>query len=149
MGLIANVSDDRIQMIGYTDTVSYIKDTTTYEYYIISTMSMFESVEGQALGALETSIQNETYDEVLSQCLGRVVSGVSGSFTTTRSDLPTSDTISMSTLLESTDGPTTTPTPPPTRLDENCKHCRYFEMSKDKYCCFVLYMVLDVSLCIY
>ena len=129
MGLIANVSDDSIQLIGYTESVSYMKDTTTYEHYIRSTMSMCESVEGQALGALETSIQNETYDEVLSQCLGRVVSGVSGSFTSTRRGLPTSDTIWMSTLLESTDGPTTTPTPSPTRLDENCKHCRYFEIS--------------------
>jgi hypothetical protein len=129
MGLIAYVSDDSIQLMGYTETVSYTEDTTTYEYYIRSTMSMCESVEGQALRALETSIQNETYDEALSQCLGRVVSGVSGSFTSTRSGLPTSDTMSMSTLMESTDGPTTSPTPPPTRLDENCKHCRYFEMT--------------------
>ena len=48
MGLIANVSDDSIQLIGYTETVSYMKDTTTYEYYIRSTMSMCESVEDQA-----------------------------------------------------------------------------------------------------
>ena len=127
MGLIANVSDDSIQLIGYTETISSMKDTTTHEYYIRSTMSMCESVEGQALGALETSIQNETYDEVLSRCLERVVSGVSGSFTTTR--LPTSDTISMSSPMELTGEPTATPTPPPTRLNENCKHCRYFEMS--------------------
>jgi hypothetical protein len=129
MGLIANVSDGSIQLIGYTETVTYTKDTTTYEYYIRSTMSVCESVEGQALRALETSIQNEIYDEVLSQCLGRVVRCISGSFTSTRSGLPTSDTIWMSNLLESTDGPTTSPTPPPTRLVENCKHCRYSEMS--------------------
>ena len=110
MGLIANVSDDSIQWIGYTETVSNIQDTTTYVYHIRSTISMCESVEGQALRALEASMQNETYDEVLSQCLGRVVSGVSGSFTSTRSVLIASDTVSMSTIMESTGGPTTSPT---------------------------------------
>ena len=129
MGLIANVSDDSIQLIGYTETISSMKDTTTHEYYIRSTMSMCESVEGQALRALETSIQNETYDEVLSQCLGRVVTGVSGRFTLTRSALLTSDIISMSSLMALTGEPTTTsPTRSPPRVIEQCKIYRCFEM---------------------
>ena len=129
MGLIVNVPEDSIQWIGYTETGSHIKDTTIYEYHIRSTMSMCESVEGQALRALEASIQNETYDEVLSQCLGRVVSGVSGRFTSTRSALLTSDTISMSSLMALTAEPTMSPTRPPTRVTEKCKIYRYFEMS--------------------
>ena len=129
MGLIVNVPDDSIQMIGYTETGSNIKDTTIYEYHIRSTISMCESVEGQALRALEASIQNETYDEVLSQFLGRVVSGVSGRFTSTRSAFLTSDIISMSSLMALTGEPTTSPTRPATRVIEQCKIYRYFEIS--------------------
>ena len=130
MGLIVNVSDDSIQLIGYNETVTHIESAAIFEYHIRSTISMCESVEGQALRALEASIQNETYDEVLSQCLGRVVSGVSGSFTSTRSVLPTPNTVSMYALMESTDGPTASPTRRPTRAFENSKkYC-------DRYCVF-------------
>ena len=121
MGFVTNVSDDSIQWIGYAETVSNIQDTTTYVYHIRSTISMCERVEGQALRALEASIQNETYDEVLSQCLGRVVSGVSSMFTSTRSGLISSNIVSMSTRMESTGGPTTSPTPRPTRANEHSK----------------------------
>jgi hypothetical protein len=129
MGFFVNVPDDRIQLIGYTETGSNIKDTTIYEYHIRSTISMCESVEGQAFRALEASIQNETYDEALSQCLGRAVSDVSGRFTSTRSGMPTSDMISISSLMELTGEPTTSPTLPPIRVLERCKIYRYFEMS--------------------
>ena len=130
MGLIANVSDDSIQWMVYNETVSYIESAAIFEYHIRSTISMCENVEGQALRALEASIQNETYDEVLSQCLGRVVSGVSGSFTSTRSVLLTLDTVSMYALMESTDGPTASPTRRPTRAFEHSKkYC-------DRYCVF-------------
>jgi hypothetical protein len=130
MGLIVSVPDDSIQLIGYTETGSNIKDTTIYEYHIRSTISMCESVEGQALRALEASIQSETYDEVLSQFLGRVVGGVSGRFTSTRSALLTSDIMSMTSLMGLTGEPTTSPTRPPTRVTEKCKIYRYFEMSQ-------------------
>ena len=128
MGRIVNVPDDSIQLIGYTETGSNIRDTTIYEYHIRSTISMCENVEGQALRALEASIQNETYDEALSQFLGLVVSGVSGRFTSTRSTLLTSDTISMSSLTKPTGKPTTSPTrpPTPTRVTKRCKIYRYF-----------------------
>ena len=114
MGLIANASVDSMQLIGYNETVTYIDDATVYEYRIISTISICESVEGQARRALEASIQKETFDEVLSQCLGRAVTGVSGIFTSTRSALPALGAPSMSsTLIELTDAPVTSPTPQP------------------------------------
>ena len=122
MRLIVNVSadTDSFQWIGYKETVTYIDDATIYEYHIRCTISMCESVEDQTRRALEASIQNETYDEALSQCLGRVVSGVSGSIASTRSALPALDTISISSaLMESTDGPTKRPTRQPTRIAEN------------------------------
>ena len=146
MGLVANMSDDSIQLIRYIETVSNTEDTKTYEYHIRSTISLSASVEGQALRAFEASIQNETYDEALSQCLGRVVSGVSGRFTSTRSGLLLSDTITMSTLMESTDGPTTSPTRQPTRLYEHCKIYRCLEMSYDECYYFMEFIVLDYLL---
>ena len=121
-GLIANASVDSMQLIGYNDTVTYIDDATVYEYRIISTISICESVEGQARRALEASIQKETFDEVLSQCLGRAVTGVSGIFTSTRSALPALGAPSMSsTLIELTDAPVTSPTPQPARATNDGK----------------------------
>ena len=91
MRLIVNASadTDSFQWIGYNETVSYVESAAVYEYHIRCTISMCESVEGQTRRALEALIQNETYDEVLSHCLGRVLSGVSSSFASTRSALPT------------------------------------------------------------
>ena len=85
MELIANMSanTDSFQWIGYNETVSYVESAAIYEYHIRCTISMCESVEGKTRRALEASIQNETYDEVLSHCLGRVLNGVSGSFAST------------------------------------------------------------------
>ena len=129
--LIANMSAnaDSFQWIGYNETVSYVESAAVYEYHIRCTISMCESVEGQTRRALEALIQNETYDEVLSHCLGRVLSGVSSSFASTRSALPTLDTVLISsTLMESTDGPTACPTPRSTWVFKNGeKHC-------DEYC---------------
>ena len=123
MGLIANASVDSMQLIGYNETVTYIDDATVYEYRIISTISICESVEGQARRALEASIQKETFDEVLSQCLGRAVTGVSDIFTSTRSALPALGAPSMSsTLMESSDAPVTSPTPQPARATNNGKN---------------------------
>lgn len=99
MGLIANASVESIQLIGYNETVTYIENATVYDYCIRSTICICESDEGQAHRALEASIQRETYDEVLSQCLGRVVNGVSGSFTSTRSALPALGASLMSSTL--------------------------------------------------
>ena len=123
MGLITNASVDSMQLIGYNETVTYIDDATVYEYRIRCTISICESVEGQARRALEASIQKETFDEVLSQCLGRAVTGVSGIFTSTRSALPELGAPSMSsTLIELTDAPVTSPTPQPARATNDGKN---------------------------
>ena len=123
IGLIANASVDSMQLIGYNETVTYIDDATIYEYCIRCTISICESVQGQAHRALEASIQKETFDQVLSQCLGRAVTGVSGIFTSTRSALPAQGAPLMSsTLMESTDAPVTSPTPQPVRGANNGKN---------------------------
>ena len=123
IGLIANASVDSMQLIGYNETVTYIDDATVYEYCIRCTISICESVQGQAHRALEASIQKETFDQVLSQCLGRAVTGVSGIFTSTRSALPAQGAPLMSsTLMESTDAPVTSPTPQPARATNNGKN---------------------------
>ena len=123
IGLIANASVDSMQLMGYNETVTYIDDAIVYEYCIRSSISICESVEGQAHRALEASIQEETFDEVLSQCLGRAVTGVSGIFTSTRSALPAQGApLVSSTLMESTDVPVTSPTPQPARATNNGKN---------------------------
>ena len=118
--LSVNVLADSFRWVAYTETVSYFEGATVYEYNVRSTISVCESHEGQALTALEALIQNETYDEVLSRCLGRDVTGVSGSFTSTSTStstpatLPISNAISVFALMESTDRPSGTPTRQPT-----------------------------------
>ena len=124
MGLIANASVDSIQLIGYNETITYIEDATVYDYCIRSTICICESDEGQAHRALEASIQRERYDEVLSQCLGRAVTGVSGSFTSTRSALPALGASPMSSTVA--EFPTQQPTRP--RRTKNSK--KYYDTAK-------------------
>ena len=124
MGLIANVSADSIQPIGYDESITNVDSEAVYEYYVRSTISIWEGVEGQARRALEASMENATYDEVLSQCLGRIVTGVSGSFKSTPGALPALDSMSVSTLMESTDGPAMSPTPRSTlEINNGKKYC--------------------------
>ena len=89
VGLIANVSADSIQLKEYSeyylDTVGAMLD----EYRISGTMTICESNQGQALIALNASIQEKTYDKALSKCLGTTnVILAAVSFTPLRADRP-------------------------------------------------------------
>ena len=79
-GLVANVSADSIQLIGYSEDFIDIVGATPDEYTISSTMIICESVAGLALIDLKASIQRKSYDLVLSNCLGTSVNLVAGSF---------------------------------------------------------------------
>ena len=102
VGLIANVPANSIQLKDYSeyylDNVGAILD----EYRISGTMTICEINQGQALLALNASIQEKTYDKALSKCLGSNASLVTASFTLLRADKPSWS-------------PTPQPTPPPTQ----------------------------------
>ena len=104
VGLIANVSAGSIQLREY---IEYHLGTM---YKIISKMNICESNQGQALIALNASIQEKTYDKALSKCLGTNVILAAASFTPFRPDRP-----SWSPTLR----PIPTATPRPTLFTEH------------------------------
>ena len=121
--LIANVSADGMELMGYTETA--IIGTTSVDYTVRSTMVVCESVKGEALDALRASMQEGTYARALSSCLGGNAT-VMGSFTSPQStDLPTPGPTRMP-ITWPTRSPTPvptrrSPTPVPTQLSENGK----------------------------
>ena len=117
VGFIANVSAGSIQLKEfseyYSDTVGAFLD----EYKISGTITICESYRGQALIALNASIQEKTYDKALSECLGKNVSLVAASFTLLRADRPSwSPTPRPTPRPTQTARPSWSPTPRPTPL---------------------------------
>ena len=113
VGLIANVSADSIQLKEYSEDYSNNLGAILDEYRISGTMTICESNQGQALLALNASIQGKTYDKALSKCLGTNVSLVAASFTPLRADKPS---------WSFTPRPTHTATPRPTLFTEHGKN---------------------------
>ena len=129
VGLIANVPADSIQLKEYSEY--YLVGAILDEYRISGTMTICESNQGQALLALNASIQEKTYDKALSKCLGTSVSLVAASFTLLRADKPSwsptprptpRPTQTARPSLDPTPKPTQTATPRPTLFTEHGKN---------------------------
>ena len=114
------MSADGIQLSGYNETVTF--GINYYDYKLRSTIVVCESIEGQALSALEASMQNGTYAQVLSKCLDGNAT-VTGRFISPQSiDLPTPRPTRMP-IIWPTVSPISrpSPTPLPTQLAEHSK----------------------------
>ena len=88
VGLIANVPAKSIQLKEYSEYYSDNTGAIPDEYRISGTINICEIDQGQALLALNASIQEKTYDKALSKCLGTNASLVAASFTLLRADKP-------------------------------------------------------------
>ena len=136
--LVANVSVDGIQLIGYTEDITVGVNAT--DYTLRSTIVVCENVEGQALIALEASMQKGTYAQVLSNCLD-VNATVTGRFVSSQSiNLPT-----RMPMIWPTQCPQRSPTPFPTQLAENGMK---YSGTVNSYMirCILLLLLLVVSL---
>jgi hypothetical protein len=115
------VPADSIEFMDYTETFRFSGRNSVY-YEIGCTIVVCENVKDQALDALEASMQKNTYDVALSNCLNSNAT-VIGSFTTPQRNAvfePKPTRITMSWPMKS-------PTPMPTQLVE----------SGENYCAFV------------
>ena len=127
VGLIANVPAKSIQLKEYSEYYSDNTGAIPDEYRISGTINICEIDQGQALLALNASIQEKTYDKALSKCLGTNASLVAASFTLLRADKPSWSPTPrpMQTArpsLDPTPKPTQTATPRPTLFTEHGKN---------------------------
>lgn len=133
VGLIANVSVDNIWLVGYSDRI-LVAFNSSIEIRISSTLIVCESIEGQALVALQLSAQERTYDQALLKCLGIYATTLKISFTSLGPT--TKPTYRQISYPVQTDRPSFGPTPRPTLSTENGKN----------YCDSVKFIQLMLSL---